>query len=48
MGEGSVSRLRSELEVLKKRRNAVILVHNYQISEVQDVADFVGGQLRAS
>ncbi len=34
--------LAAEVQRLKKEKNAVILAHNYQIGEVQDVADYVG------
>jgi quinolinate synthase len=35
-------RLREEVFALKKRLSAVIVAHNYQLPEVQDIADFVG------
>ncbi|BBB93335.1 MAG TPA: quinolinate synthase NadA [Methylomusa anaerophila] len=34
--------LKPEVQRLKKERNAVILAHNYQLDEVQEVADYVG------
>ena len=48
LGPDEVGRLSGEVRALAQERNAVILAHNYQVPEVQDVADFTGDSLQLS
>lgn len=42
------SSLAEKIKRIKRQRNAVILVHNYQPGEVQDIADYLGDSLDLS
>src|SRR3569623_2726079 len=47
-GDENVPALKAEIRALAQERNAVILAHNYQVPEVQEVADYVGDSLGLS
>src|SRR3989454_12247445 len=44
----NVDALSQQILALKKKLNAVVLAHNYQVPEIQDVADYVGDSLGLS
>src|ERR1700704_6707152 len=46
--ENQYAELQAEIKALARERNAVIIAHNYERAEVQDVADFVGDSLGLS
>jgi quinolinate synthase len=48
MNKKDVEELQTKIVELKKAKNAVLLVHNYQIEEVQLVADYLGDSLGLS
>lgn len=48
LSPASIAELQAEIKSLAAERNAVILAHNYQRAEVQDVADYVGDSLGLS
>ncbi|MCK5557968.1 MAG: quinolinate synthase NadA, partial [Candidatus Hydrogenedentes bacterium] len=46
--QADIENLKQQVAALKKRLNAVILVHNYQIPEIQQIADIRGDSLELS
>jgi quinolinate synthase len=48
LSPGEIAEMKDEVRALAAERNAVILAHNYQVPEVQDVADYVGDSLGLS
>lgn len=43
-----MNNLQEKINQLKKQKNAVLLAHNYQVTEVQEIADYLGDSLELS
>ncbi len=45
MESSMISELQREIVELKEKKDAILLAHNYQIVEIQEIADFIGDSL---
>ncbi len=48
MGTSELSELQRKIVELKEEKNALLIVHNYQIPEIQEIGDFIGDSLQLS